>query len=56
MRTFILRVKTWVSALREYIWIAVIVYAIHLVIEGVIVNLLWYSVIKPTGGVVWALL
>lgn len=32
---------------KKYIGIAIIVYAIHLAIEGLIVNLVWYKVIVP---------
>ena len=47
MKSFVTLVRTWWEAAKKYIWIAVVVYVIHLSIEGFIVNMLYYQVLKP---------
>ena len=47
MQTFVARIKMLCQYLRQYLWIAIIVYVIHLTIEGFAVNVAYYKVIKP---------
>ena len=47
MQTFVARIKVWCNYIKQYMWIAIIVYVIHLTVEGFIVNVAYYKVVKP---------
>ena len=47
MRSFLTKIKVWLEYAKKYVWIAVIVYVIHLTVEGLAVNILWYKAIQP---------
>ena len=47
MRNFLQKLKRWWSGVRKYMWIAVFGYIIHLAVEGFVVNVVYFNVIKP---------
>lgn len=48
MRAFITQIKIWISSLRKYVWMAVVVYVASVSIEGLLVNFTYYHILKPT--------
>lgn len=41
------RIKIWWNSAKKYIWVFALVYILHLTIEGLAVNLMFYKVIQP---------
>ena len=41
------KIRVWWEYAKKYVWVAVVVYIIHLTVEGLAVNLFYYQVIQP---------